>query len=178
MVNPPTSQRDPTPFVELILKHERSLLRYIRSMIPRLDDAEEVWQSTATVLWEKFADYDQTRDFLPWAQRFAYFECLKFRRKYARDRMIFSEEVMRTVADHHESARDVLERRSQALRTCLEQLVASDLSLLHSRYQSETTIGELADQLHTTAKSLYRRLDRLRERLARCVRQRLALADD
>ncbi|EAQ80471.1 sigma-70 family RNA polymerase sigma factor [Blastopirellula marina] len=169
---------DPTPFVELIVKHERALLRYIRSMVPRIEDAEEVWQSSAIVLWEKFAEYDATRDFLPWAQRFAYFEALKFRRSKARDRMFFSEDVMQTVAETHVASREILERRMQALQGCLQKLTDTDLNLLRSRYESEMTIGDLAKKCNTTAKSLYRKLDRIRDRLARCVRVHAQLADD
>ncbi|MEW4452947.1 sigma-70 family RNA polymerase sigma factor [Bremerella sp. JC817] len=172
------SDRDPTPFVELIVKHERALMRYIRSMFPRPDDAEEVWQSTAIVLWEKFDEFDPERDFLPWAQRFAYFEGLRRRRKIARDRMVFSESAMQSLAETHDASREHLNRRSRALQDCVDQLTAQDASLLRSRYESEVTIGELAQQMQTTAKSLYRRLDRIRDKLAQCVRRRVALAEE
>ncbi|MBI1247022.1 sigma-70 family RNA polymerase sigma factor [bacterium] len=172
------SDRDPTPFVELIVKHERALMRYIRAMFVRADDAEEVWQATAIVLWEKFDEYDPRRDFLPWAQKFAYFESLNLRRKRARDRMVFSESVMRTLAETHDTSRERLNQRSRALQICIEQLPSADVLLLRSRYESETTIGELAERMKTTAKSLYRRLDRIRDRLAQCVRKRVALAEE
>ncbi|GAA4434837.1 sigma-70 family RNA polymerase sigma factor [Bremerella cremea] len=172
------SKGDPTPFVELIVKHERALMRYIRSMFPRSDDAEEVWQSTAIVLWEKFDEFDPERDFLPWAQRFAYFEGLQRRRKIARDRMVFSESVLQSLAETHDASREHLNRRSRALQACVEQLAAQDASLLRSRYESEVTIGELAQRMQTTAKTLYRRLDRIRDKLAQCVRRRVALAEE
>lgn len=172
------SHRDPTPFVELIVKYERPLMRYIRSLVPRLDDAEEVWQATAIVLWEKFDEFDHERDFLPWAQKFAYFESLTQRRKVARDRMVFSENAMQAIAETHQSSQEYLDRRSRALKICMDSLESKDLALLRSRYDSEITIGELARQLETTAKSLYRRLDRIREKLAQCVRRRVALAEE
>ncbi|PQO39986.1 sigma-70 family RNA polymerase sigma factor [Blastopirellula marina] len=169
---------DPTPFVELIVKNERALTRYIRSLLPRIDDAEEVWQATAIELWEKFDQYDPTRDFLPWAQRFAYFEVLKFRRDAARDRMVFSDEALQAIADTHSASQSKLEARSRALQGCLKKLTAADLQLLRSRYESETTIGSIAEKLQTTAKALYRRLDRIRERLAQCVHHHAALAEE
>ncbi|PQO33213.1 hypothetical protein C5Y96_10175 [Blastopirellula marina] len=178
MVEPTSSHRDPTPFVELIVKFERPLMRYIRSLVPRLDDAEEVWQATAIVLWEKFDEFDHEREFLPWAQKFAYFESLKQRRKVARDRMVFSESAMQAIADTHQASQEHLDRRSRALKTCMEALEGKDLALLRSRYDSEITIGELASQLETTAKTLYRRLDRIRDKLAQCVRRRVALAEE
>ncbi|WDI39954.1 sigma-70 family RNA polymerase sigma factor [Bremerella sp. P1] len=178
MAESPPSHRDPTPFVELIVKFERPLMRYIRSSVPRLDDAEEVWQATAIVLWEKFEEFDHEREFLPWAQKFAYFESLKQRRKIARDRMVFSESAMQAIADTHQSSQEHLDRRSRALKICMDSLGSKDLALLRSRYDSEITIGELAGQMETTAKTLYRRLDRIRDKLAQCVRRRVALAEE
>ncbi|WP_144976351.1 sigma-70 family RNA polymerase sigma factor [Bremerella volcania] len=178
MAESTSSHRNPTPFVELIVKFERPLMRYIRSLVPRMDDAEEVWQATAIVLWEKFEEFDHEREFLPWAQKFAYFESLKQRRKVARDRMVFSESAMQAIADTHQASQDHLDRRSRALKVCMETLGTNDLALLRSRYDSEITIGKLASQMETTAKTLYRRLDRIRDKLAQCVRRRVALAEE
>lgn len=173
-----SEQRDPTSFVEMIVKYERPLMRYIRSLLPRIDDAEEVWQATAIVLWEKFDEFDHEREFLPWAQKFAYFESLKQRRKVARDRMVFSENAMQAIADTHAASQDKLDLRSKALQKCMESLVSGDVALLRSRYDSNTTIGELATKMNTTAKTLYRRLDRIRDKLAQCVRRRIATIEE
>lgn len=172
------TRSDPSPFVELIVKSERQLMRYIRTLVPKLDDAEEVWQATAIVLWEKFDEYDPEREFIPWAQRFAYFETLRFRRRIARDRMVFSENVMQTLAETHQASREKLDARCHALQKCLDQLIPRDQALLRSRYESDTTINDLAQTLNTTSKTLYRRLDRIRDRLAQCVRRRVALSDE
>lgn len=171
-------KQDPSPFVELIVRCERPLMRYIRTLVPNLVDAEEVWQATAIVLWEKFDEYDCQRDFLPWAQRFAYFEILKFRRTQARDRMVFSENVLQSLAETHDASRESLDKRSLALQKCLNQLIPRDLALLRTRYETETRINDLAKSLQTTAKTLYRRLDRIRDRLAQCVRRRVALNEE
>ncbi|WP_186767624.1 sigma-70 family RNA polymerase sigma factor [Blastopirellula retiformator] len=176
--NLPVNNADPTTFVELIVKHERPLMRYIRCMIPHLADAEEIYQSTAILLWEKFAEYDPQRDFLPWAQRFAYFEILKFRRNAARRRMIFSEETLQAIADTHSASSTTLERRNRALQACLQKLPPGERNLLRSRYESRETIGAVAEELKITAKSLYRRLDRIREKLSQCVRHHAKLLEE
>jgi len=163
-------------FARLLVRHDRALLRYILGLIPRRDDAEEVLQRTATVLWEKFAEFDRQREFLPWAIRFAYFESLNFRKQIARDRLVFSEEVMEALAVARESQTTQLEAQRRALRLCLNELKADDQALLRRRYADSETIAELADQKGQTAKALYRRLDRLREAIARCAERRLQLS--
>jgi RNA polymerase sigma-70 factor (ECF subfamily) len=163
-------------FARLLVRHDRSLLRYILALIPRRDDAEEVLQRTATVLWEKFAEYDREREFLPWAMRVAYFEVLNFRKQIARDRLVFSEEVMEALAETRDAQQPQLEAQRRALRLCLGELTADDQALLRRRYADSETIADLADEKGKTAKALYRRLDRLREAIARCAERRLQIA--
>src|SRR5262245_35613496 len=145
------------------------------TLLPRRDDAEEVLQRTATVLWEKFGEYDRERDFLPWALRVAYFEVLNFRKQNARDRLVFSEEVLEALAETRYAQSSSLEAQRRALQMCLSQLSADDQALLRRRYGDSETVAALADERGKTAKALYRRLDRLREMIARCARRRMQL---
>lgn len=161
-------------FAQLLVRTDRILLRYILTFIPRRDDAEEVLQRAATVLWEKFAEYDRGREFLPWALRIAYFEILNFRKEIARSRLVFREDVLQSLAMTRESKESLLDVQRSALQECLGSLDQVGLDLLRRRYCDAETVAALADERGKTAKSLYRRLDRLRELIARCVEQRLA----
>ncbi len=109
-------------FARLLVQSDRPLLRYIMTFIPRRDDAEEVLQRTAAVLWEKFGEYDRQREFLPWALRVAYFEVLNFRKQLARDRLVFREEVIEALAETRQAQASRLEAQRQALRLCLSEL--------------------------------------------------------
>lgn len=160
-------------FARLLVRHDRELLRYIMTFIPRRDDAEEVLQRAATVLWEKFAEYDRSRDFLPWALRVTYFEILNFRKEIARNRLVLREDVIQAVAETREAQLPVLEEQRRALRECLEELSGEDAALLRRRYCDAETIAMLAEERGKTAKALYRRLDRIRELIAECVERRM-----
>lgn len=164
---------DPSRFVRLLLKYDRALIAYIMTFIPRRDDAEEVLQNAATVIWEKFSEYDKSRDFLPWAMRVTYFEILNFRKERARSRLVFCPELLEALATDRATQESVLEARREALRVCLGQLDQEAESLLRQRYADSETIADLAKSVGASAKVLYRRLYRLRQRVARCVEQRL-----
>lgn len=164
-----------TEFARLLVRFDRPLLRYIMMFIPRRDDAEEVLQRTATVIWEKFDEFDRQREFLPWAVRVAYFEVLNFRKQIARDRLVFREEVIEALAETQQSLASRLEAQRQALRLCLSELTADDQALLRRRYGDSETVAALADERGKTAKTLYRRLDRLRETISRCAHRRMQL---
>jgi RNA polymerase sigma-70 factor, ECF subfamily len=161
-------------FAALMVKHDRRLLRYIFTLLPHRLEAEEVLQRTATALWERFAEYDASREFYPWAARFAYFEVLNHRKERARDRLVFREELLNELAATRGQMDELLEQRRDALLVCLGQLTPADAELLRRRYCTPETIGTLAQEWGATAKALYRRLDRLRERLADCVTRRTA----
>ncbi|MBI3464601.1 MAG: sigma-70 family RNA polymerase sigma factor [Planctomycetes bacterium] len=162
-------------FARLLVRFDRPLLRYIMTFVPRRDDAEEVLQRTATVIWEKFEEFDRQREFLPWALRVAYFEVLNFRKQIARDRLVFREEVIEHLAETRDSLAPRLEAQRQALRQCLSELSVDDQTLLKRRYGDSETVAALADERGKTAKALYRRLDRLREMITRCTQRRMQL---
>lgn len=162
-------------FAQLLVRHDRALLRYIQTFIPRRDDAEEVLQRAATVIWEKFGEYDDQRDFLPWALRVTYFEILNFRKEIARSRLVFREDVIEAVAETRQRNESVLEDQRAALTECLKGVGDEGISLLRRRYCDSATIASLAEEQGRTAKSLYRRLDRLREMITECIERRLAV---
>lgn len=161
-------------FAKLLVKHDRELRRYIAMLLPRQGDVEEVLQRTATILWEKFSAYDAERPFAPWAMRFAYFEVLNYRKEYARSRMIYSEDVIELLSDSYEQISDELVARRQAFRSCLSKVHAEDRVLLDRRYGDCFTVKALALETGRTAKSIYRRLDRIRDAIAACVDREIA----
>ncbi|WP_437201162.1 sigma-70 family RNA polymerase sigma factor [Planctomicrobium sp. SH664] len=160
-------------FSQLLLRNDRAMLRYIMTFVPRRDDAEEVLQRTAIALWEKFPEYDRNRDFLPWATRFAYLEVLNFRKDNARSRLVFNEEVMASLKDTQDNLDSILDAQHMALKQCLAEVDSRGLLLLQRRYCDSESIASLANETGKTVKALYRRLDRIRELVAKCVKQRM-----
>lgn len=161
-------------FARPLTIHDRELRRYISLFVSRRDDVEEVLQQTAIMLWEKFAEYDPQREFLPWAIRFAYFEILNFRKQIARRRFQHSEETLLALAETRDDLAEELNRRRLALKHCLTKLNAHDRSLLERRYSDSSSVKSLAEETGRTVKALYRRLDRLRQLIYECVDSRIA----
>lgn len=164
---------DGSEFVRLLVRYDRVLFRYIRSAIPDWDDAEEVLQQTAATLWEKFPEYDAQRGFLSWAMGITHFEVLNYRREFARNRLVFGDELLELLAVVHHEQSSMLEAQRAALDECLQHVDSEGLQLLRRRYCDSKSVGALADELGKTAKSLYRRLDRLRIMIEKCVEGRM-----
>ncbi len=51
------------------------------------------------VLWQKFGEFDATRDFRKWAFGVARYEVLAFLRDRARDRHVFDDDLVTKLAD-------------------------------------------------------------------------------
>jgi RNA polymerase sigma-70 factor, ECF subfamily len=160
-------------FAQLLVRYDRALFRYILTFVSRHGDAEEILQRVATVLWQKFSEYDRTREFLPWAKKVAYFEILGFRAEAARSRLIFREDVLAALADCREIQNPVLEAQKQALLECLAKLGEDAVALLKRRYCDAETVATLAAENGKSAKAYYRRLDRLRDLIADCIERRI-----
>lgn len=160
-------------FAQHLVQHDRALRRYIMSMLPRRADADEVMQRTVVKLWQGFSGYDRSREFLPWAIHLTYYEILNFRKEFARGRLLFREEVMQALVDCRPEYDELQEQRRLALEKCLGSVSKEGIRLLRRRYCDAESIAELATEWGQTAKTLYRRLDRLRAILAECVQHRL-----
>lgn len=160
-------------FVALFAHHEPDLRRFIRSLLPTRNDADEVLQQTAIVIWRKFGDFDPATNFMKWACVIARFEALAYRRKIARDRLVFREDVLELMAD--EGAEEVEERRKEhdALESCLSALPEKHRRFLTLAYTPGVKVKELAEDAGSSAASFYMRLKRLRHQLMICVESKL-----
>lgn len=161
-------------FARLYADHYHDLYRYILTLIPHTEDAQEVLQDASVALWRKVHEYDPAELFLPWARQFAFLEVLNHRRRYARNQNQLSDAAIRLVAQDQEQLQVELERRFAALRDCLARLGPEDRELIKRRYQSEQTIQQLAAATDRPADTLYKRLRRIRDRLLHCVSLKLA----
>lgn len=162
-------------FARLLVTHDRPLRRYIAMLLLRHDDIEEVLQRTAVVLWQKFEEYDQSRDFLPWATRVAYYEVLNLRKEHARSRLVYTEDVMQALTETREQCSEELQNRRTALQHCLTKISDGDRQLLHRRYGDSSTAKTLAEETGQTIKAVYRRMDRIRAAVTKCVDRQVAL---
>src|SRR5687767_4268119 len=80
-------------FAELLRLHQSRLFGYVHSLVRDLDDAEDLFQQTAVILWNKFDGFDRSRSFFSWACGVARFEVANFLRARGRQRLYFSDDL-------------------------------------------------------------------------------------
>jgi RNA polymerase sigma-70 factor (ECF subfamily) len=160
-------------FLRLYVENEEALRGFVRSLVPTLDDAREVMQETAAVLWRKFEELESPEDFRRWAFGVAKFEALAFRRDRARDRHVFSDELIAMLEAEAAEAGEESREEEMALEACMEKLPIMQRSLVEAAYATGARIDELARESGRTPMSLYKKLHRIRMALADCIEKSL-----
>jgi RNA polymerase sigma-70 factor (ECF subfamily) len=161
-------------FLRLFAEHEPAVRGFVRSLLPRREDSRDVMQEIAVVLWRKFAEFDAARDFRKWAFGVARMEVLAFVRDHARDRHVFSGEVLDLIERETAESGSQLEAQREALDECMQKLPEAQRALVNAAYGPEARIDMLAQQRGQTAMSLYKTLHRIRLALIECTRRVLA----
>jgi RNA polymerase sigma-70 factor (ECF subfamily) len=161
-------------FLRQYVAHEESLRGFVRSLVPTLEDAREVMQEVAAVLWKKFEDIRNPEDFRRWAFGVARFEALDFMRKRCRDRHVFGEQALQILADEAERAGESWDAERQALEKCLGKISEEQRKLVEAAYAPGSRIDVLSAQTGRSTMALYKTLHRIRLVLMECTRRTLA----
>ncbi len=168
-------------FVQLLEACQQGLMRFILPLVPCHADALDVLQETVAQLWEKFDQYDRQQPFEPWARGFAYTQVLKFRklqqRRHAKLAWVDDRLLDDQLIEEWDLQQEVQQRRTAALRICVEKLSPDDLILLQQRYWAETSIRDAAVASNTPEHTLYRQLHRIRFQLRKCIEATIADQD-
>jgi len=161
-------------FLRLFSAHEASIRGFVRALLPTREDAREVMQEVAVVLWRKFSGFAGDEDFRKWAFGVARFEVLAYTRDKARDRHVFDDDLLQTLASEAADTMDMREAQRDALERCLAKLGSPQRMLVLDAYAPGARIDRLAVERGQTAMALYKVLHRLRLALVTCTRRDLA----
>lgn len=156
-----------------MMEHKDALYRYLLSLHPWADEIDDLLQDTAMTLWKKIDDYDPTREFLPWALRFAYFEVLRWRKHMRKRRFVLSEELIEQLSSSITEQEELDESRHAALQDCLRKLPNNQREIVKQRYGRKGTLKELAEHLGSSVHKIYHGLETARSSLTDCVQKTL-----
>src|SRR6188472_2027651 len=124
---------DREEFARQFSRNARRVYGFIMTLVFNYHDAEEVFQNTSVVLWNKFGEFQPGSDFFAWASRVAYYEVLSLLKQRRRSRML-TDETLELLATEAIAVSDRPSERNEALEDCLSRLDAADRALLQERY--------------------------------------------
>lgn len=164
---------DEKRFIAELTRHQPAIGSFCHAQLGNRQEAQEVLQTTCVTLWQKASEWDSSRLFLPWAFGIARFTVMAHLRDRGRERLIFDEDVVRSMADESETYAARHEDRREALRECFERLDEENRELLRLHYVAGHSIKELSRHFERGESALKMNLLRLREQLSHCVTRRL-----
>ena len=165
----PPAHLEEAAFLRSFMGAERALLRFILRYVPAINDARDVLQETLVTLWAKRAEFDESREFLPWACGIARHKVREFWRKQPRWAAFAHDDLMALIDTRSEELGPQLALRREKLRDCLAKLPAHQRTRLERYYSEEEPVDVLALRDGRSTEAIYKMLQRLRRALLECV---------
>ena len=160
--------------VQEIARCQPRLRAFVRCLLVRQSDVDDLLQEVNAVLWEKGDEFQPGTDFWAWASQVARFKALNLIRRYARERLVFDPEMLERMAEVAEQRLSQLDERRDALEHCLNRLAPAQRQLIDLRYVDGHAIERIAESIGRPAGSIRQTLYRIRGALLNCIEQQLA----
>ena len=162
-------------FIRLQSDAQRRMFSFIQTLVYDWSNAEEILQETNVTIWRKREQFNLDTDFMHWANRIAYYECLKFRSKNKREHnQVFSDDSIQRMASKMLEMEDSLQHQSKVLESCLKKLPEKDRKLIQQRYFEGSSVRAIAETLGRSARTIYCSLQRIRNSLRSCILRTIA----
>jgi RNA polymerase sigma-70 factor (ECF subfamily) len=161
-------------FAALFQQHGRAIYGHIQSLVPYSSDADDVFQETSIILWQKFDQYRPDTDFRAWANRIAYYNVLKLRERKVRSPRLFSSQLLDLISDETIVMSDTLDARTDALLSCRDKLNRRDRDLLERFHREKATANDVARHVGRNSRYVYRAIQRIHGMLFDCIKQALS----
>ncbi|MBP8305055.1 MAG: sigma-70 family RNA polymerase sigma factor [Phycisphaerae bacterium] len=167
--------RSTVEFLRLFVRHQQEIYAYILTLVPHVDDADDLFQDGMTVMWRKFDQFEPGTNFAAWAVQIMRYLILDYRRHQARSKRVLMEDaILEELMDYIPTIQDELVARLEALRKCQTLLDERAKRILKMRYEHNTPIAEIASYLRVSRRHVYHLLGQINSVLLRCMRRTLA----
>jgi RNA polymerase sigma-70 factor (ECF subfamily) len=160
-------------FTALWTAAQPTVSAFISSLVTDVHQSADVLQITATTLVRKFCQFDRNGSFVGWALGVARYEVLKHRRTYARDRHVFSDELVEQIGTVHERLAPESDLRRRALMDCLREVDGRRRRAILLRYVDDLKPTAVASRLGMKPSAARLLLHRIRVALRHCVDRRV-----
>jgi RNA polymerase sigma-70 factor (ECF subfamily) len=153
---------------------EPSVRAYVFAAVRSAHDAEDMVQQVALTVARRFEEYDASRPFIAWALWLAKSRITDHYRKANRERVLFSESLLKQLAEALVQRQPHRNPRQEALERCIEKLPKKSRQLLELRYEEDASMESVAAAVQSTAAAVRVMLFRIRNLLAECVQHELS----
>ena len=157
-----------TRFVSEVTAAHPKMHSYIAKLVTNAASVNDILQETNRVLWEKREDWQEGTVFLKWAYRVCYYRVKSWRRDQAREKLVFSDDLLETFAQE-EPEDTLMSCREEGLKNCLKKLSRDQHDAVMRYYDPSVSVSELARERKLAPNTLTQQLRRIRQRLHLCI---------
>jgi len=156
-------------FNELLHEIQLPLFKFIFSLLPHKEDAEDVLQKTNLILLEKQEEFDpKLGSFKGWAYKIARYQVMAHRTFHARSKICFSNELTEILADEAIDY-DTSHIQRNALNKCYKKLPEHMKKIAELRFKRDLSMKEISLSVNRPMGSISATLTRIRENILKCI---------
>ncbi len=160
-------------FFRLYNGAQKRIYAYLLMLVHNYNDAEDLLQETASILWERYDQFDKRGSFAAWAIGIARNKALDFLKQKRTSRPMFSDSFYEDLCKLAESESENTDRRLSALRNCLKKLSAENRKLIHLRFEQGITVKKISQISAFSADAVYKKISRIYSSLYHCINRTL-----
>jgi RNA polymerase sigma-70 factor (ECF subfamily) len=157
----------------LLLRHRRTLFAYLHAIVRDPGLAEDLFQEVSIVILRRWEEFGEVKDFWALARETARRQALAELRRGGRNPLLFSPQALEAIDRGFDRVALETPARQEALRLCLKKLPPFWQQLVKLRYWMNLPVTEVASRLVRSQNTVSVTLNRIRSRLADCVRGRI-----
>lgn len=164
-------------FVSLLVPNQRHIQAFILTLVPNINDAEDIYQEALSEMWNKFDTFKPGTDFVAWGVTIAKYKILSFRKMTHKSRLHFNNDIYEMLEGSVSSKIDSLHNHIDVLKDCVRKLSEKETVLLKMRYESNMTFQKMSTRTGKTPPAIHRIMAGIHSRLALCIRRVLRMEE-
>lgn len=161
-------------FFNYFVEAEKSVFAYILVMVHSRGAAKDLFQETASLMWEQFDDFKRDKSFTVWGMAIARYTILEYFKKESCRKHRLKEDVCPKIKEAPVDLKEDKTGLIGAMRFCLKKLNHSDQKLISLRYEGNLEVVEIAELFNRSRDGLCKTLSRIHSVLQECVNRTLA----
>lgn len=161
-------------FVRQLVQHQNKIHAFILALVPDWNDADDILQDTAEVMWRKYGNNIKIDNFAALGIGIARNIIYSHYRNKKKQESLLQDDILENVAGFAQELSSYADERISVLRNCLAKLAVKDKELIRLRYEEGLNVKSVAQVSKRSVDGLYKSLGRIHDSIMRCVRSGLA----
>ncbi len=170
-----------TVFEIIVRENQPMLMTYLRAVVRDQSVADDLFQDTMLIAWQKLDEYDRRRPIGPWLRGIGAKLVLAHFRKSKKDVMLLSAESLeyfdQQLQHISEKPGDTWEEKTEALTGCIGTLPDHHRHAIKFRYFQQKPVSEIAKTSKTSIEAIKKRLQRARSQLLDCLKRKKVVVE-